>query len=152
MINGNRLPLTDAQLNVWFHQQIDPKATGYNIGQSIKFKGNLDLNRLAFAQQAVIDRFDNLRCRFVVNNDEPFQVIDEQASATTQTWDIRDLRCPEITAQKIISNEAEKVFDLERDLLCRFGLIRIADDQWEWFWITHQLVSDNWGNTWLRFM
>ena len=100
-----RLPLTDAQLSVWFHQQIDPKAVGYNIGQSIRFKGELDLERLAFAQQAVLDRFDNLRCRFVVINDEPFQVIDEQVIATTQTWDVQDQEDSELAAQNIITKE-----------------------------------------------
>ena len=66
-----KLPLTDAQLNIWFHQQLDPCAVGYNIGQSIRFEGDLDLEKLAYAQQAVINHFDNLRCRFVVIDDEP---------------------------------------------------------------------------------
>ena len=87
----NLLPLTDAQLNIWYHQQIDPKATGYNIVQSIRFTGDLNLERIAFAQQAVIDRFDNLRCRFVVLNDEPFQIIDENVTAPSQSWDVRVL-------------------------------------------------------------
>ena len=145
MTDHIRLPLTDAQLNVWFHQQIDPKATGYNIGQSISFKGELDLQRLAFAQQAVVDRFDNLRYRFVVMNDEPFQVIDEKVAASTQTWDVREQKNPTLTAQEIIDKEFARVFDLERDRLCRFGLIQIAADQWEWFWVMHHLVNDGWG-------
>ena len=141
----SRLPLTDAQLNVWFHQLLDPKATGYNIGQSIRFKGALNLERLAFAQQAVIDRFDNLRCRFVVINEEPFQVINEQVKAPTQAWDVRGLAEPESAAQEIICKEFEQAFDLEQDHLCRFGLIQVADDQWEWFWVMHHLVNDAWG-------
>jgi hypothetical protein len=145
MTSSARLPLTDAQLSVWFHQQIDPQATGYNIGQSISFKGKLDLARLALAQQAVINRFDNLRCRFVVINDEPFQVIDEAVKTTTQLWDVRELVDPKLAAQEIITKELEKVYDLERDRLCRFGLIQIADEQWEWFWTGHHLVSDGWG-------
>jgi NRPS condensation-like uncharacterized protein len=140
-----RLPLTDAQLNVWFHQLLDPKATGYNIGQSIRFKGALNLNRLAFAQQAVIDRFDNLRCRFVVINEEPFQVIDEHVKAPTQAWDVRGLAEPESATQEIINKEFEQAFALDQDRLCRFGLIQISDDQWEWFWVMHHLVSDGWG-------
>ena len=119
MTDRIQLPLTDAQLNVWFHQQIDPKATGYNIGQSISFKGKLDLERLAFAQQAVIDRFDNLRCRFVAINDEPFQVIDERVTAPTQTWDVRQQDNPALAAQEIIDKEFAQIFDLERDRLCR---------------------------------
>ena len=74
-----KLPLTDAQRNVWFHQQIDLDATGYNIGQSIRFAGVLDLERLAHAQQAMVDHFDNLRCRFAVIDSEPFQFIDDCA-------------------------------------------------------------------------
>jgi hypothetical protein len=98
----SRLPSTDAQLSVWFHQLLDPKATGYNIGQSIRFKGALNLDRLAFAQQAVIDRFDNLRFRFVAINEEPFQIIDEPVKAPTHAWDVRELAEPESAAQEII--------------------------------------------------
>ncbi|MBZ1349016.1 amino acid adenylation domain-containing protein, partial [Alcaligenaceae bacterium LF4-65] len=145
MINGELLPLTDAQLNIWFHQLIDPRATGYNIGQSISFRGHLDLKRLAFALKAVIDRFDNLRCRFVVINDEPFQIIDEDVTAPFLTWDVRDQRDPALAAQEIITGEFEQAFDLKLDRLCRFGLIQIADDQWEWFWVMHHLVNDGWG-------
>jgi hypothetical protein len=112
MTDRIQLPLTDAQLNVWLHQQIDPKATGYNIGQSISFKGELDLERLAFAQQAVIDRFDNLRCRFVVIDDEPFQIIDEHVIARTQAWDVRQQENPTLAAQGIIEKEFEQVFDV----------------------------------------
>ena len=145
MTSDVRLPLTDAQLNIWFYQQIDPRATGYNIGQSTSFRGELDLKRLAFAQQAVIDRFDNLRCRFVVIDDEPFQIIDEDVTAPFQTWDVRDQKDPAVAAQKIITREFEQAFDLKLDRLCRFGLIQTADDQWEWFWVMHHLVNDGWG-------
>ena len=93
----------------------------------------------------MIDRFDNLRCRFVVINDEPFQVIDEHVIAATQTWNVQKQENPTLAAQEIIDNEFAQVFDLERDRLCRFGLIQIAADQWKWFWVMHHLVNDGWG-------
>ena len=139
------LPLTEAQLNVWFHQQLDPKAVGYNIGQSIRFKGRLDLERLAFAQQAVIERFDNLRCRFVVINSQPFQFIEQQRQACSKAWDVRTERDPEAAAKTLIAEQFSQYFDLEKDPLCRFGLIQLADDEWEWFWVTHHIINDGWG-------
>jgi len=139
------LPLTDAQLNVWFHQQLDRKAVGYNTGQSIRFKGPLDLGRLAFAQQAVLERFDNLRCRFVVVNSEPFQYIEQPDQACSKSWDARAEHDPEAFAQSLIAEELSRYFDLEKDQLCRFGLIQLADEEWEWFWVTHHLINDGWG-------
>ena len=139
------LPLTDAQLNIWFHQQLDPKAVGYNIGQSIRFKGQLDLDRLAYAQQAVIGRFDNFRCRFVVINSQPFQFIDQQHQALSNFWDTRTERDPKAAAKALIAEQFSQYFDLEKDQLCRFGLIQVSDDEWEWFWVMHHIVNDGWG-------
>ena len=83
------LLLTAAQLNIWCQQQIDPKATGYNVVHSIRFISDLNLEKLAFAQQAVIDRFDNLPCRFVTINEEPLQIIDKNVTVPTKTWDLQ---------------------------------------------------------------
>ena len=145
MITPARLRLTNAQLSVWIHQQIDPKATGYNIGQSIRFKGELNLDRLAFAQQAVIDRYDNLRCRFEVINNEPFQIIDENVKVNAKFWDLSAGIEAEVIAQKIIAQEIEHVFDLEKDRLARFGLVQVSDDEWIWFWVVHHIIADGWG-------
>ena len=145
MITSARLPLTNAQLSVWLHQQINPKATGYNIGQSISFKGELDLERLAFAQQAVIDRFDNLRCRFVLIDEEPLQIIDENVKVNARFWDLSAGNDAEDVAQKLIAQEFDQVFDLEKDRLARFGLVQVNDNEWIWFWVVHHIVADGWG-------
>jgi hypothetical protein len=143
--SSSRLPLTDAQLNVWFHQQIDPSATGYNIGQSIRFKGDLNQRRLAFAQQALIDRFDNLRCRIEVVNNKPFQIIEKNVKATSKFWDLSSGLDAEAVSQTIIAQEFDQIFDLQNDRLTRFGLIQISDDEWVWFWVVHHIVADGWG-------
>ena len=31
-LSGNLIPLTGAQANVWFHQQLDPSSVAYNVG------------------------------------------------------------------------------------------------------------------------
>ena len=40
------LPLTGAQRNVWFHQQLDPNEPAYNGGNHIKLEGDIDVARL----------------------------------------------------------------------------------------------------------
>jgi len=146
MSSTSKLPLTNAQLSVWLHQQIDPKAIGYNSCQSIRFKGDLDLKRLAFAQQAVIDHFDNLRCRFEVIDNEPFQVIDENVKVNARFWDLSLGLDPEDVAQKLITQEFEQVFDLEKDRLVKFGLVQVNDNEWIWFWVVHHIVVDGLGS------
>ena len=145
MSQNQLLPLTNAQRNVWFHQQIDPTASGYNIGQSIRFKGELDIERLKIAQQAIVDRFDNLRCRFVVIDNEPFQFIDQSLDIASKIWDLREEIDPAARAKDIIAAEFDQSFNLERDPLCKFGLIRLTNNEWEWFWVTHHIVVDGWG-------
>ena len=37
------LPLTGAQRNVWFHQQLDPNEPAYNTGNYIELEGDICL-------------------------------------------------------------------------------------------------------------
>jgi hypothetical protein len=43
------VPLTGAQRDVWFHQQLDPASTQYNLAQFCRIHGHVDRQRLADA-------------------------------------------------------------------------------------------------------
>ena len=65
---GNLLPLTGAQANVWFHQQLDPSSVAYNVGQYIEIDGVIEPERMARALQSVVDGAEAYRVRFVVRD------------------------------------------------------------------------------------
>ena len=65
-LSGNLLPLTGAQANVWFHQQLDPGSVAYNVGQYIEIDGVIAPERMTRALQSVVDGAKACRVRFVV--------------------------------------------------------------------------------------
>jgi hypothetical protein len=69
------LPLAGSQKNVWFHQQLDLGAGGYNIGYCVHLEGALDLERLMAAQAQLLEQFEALRCVFLEVDGEHFQKI-----------------------------------------------------------------------------
>ena len=69
------LPLSAAQLGVWFAQKIDPANPMYNIGQSIEIHGPVDPSLFnAAVAQALVDT-EALQVRFIEEIDGPRQVI-----------------------------------------------------------------------------
>ena len=67
-LSGNLLPLTGAQANVWFHQQLDPSSVAYNVGQYIEIDGVIEPERMARALQSVVDGAEAYRVHFVVRD------------------------------------------------------------------------------------
>ena len=67
-LSGNLLPLTGAQANVWFHQQLDTGSVAYNVGQYIEIDGVIEPERMTRALQRVVDGAATYRLRFVVRD------------------------------------------------------------------------------------
>ena len=69
------LPLSAAQLGVWFAHKIDPANPIYNIGQSIEIHGPVDPSLFnAAVTEAVVDT-EAYRVRFIEEIDGPCQII-----------------------------------------------------------------------------
>ncbi|MDO8692596.1 MAG: condensation domain-containing protein, partial [Sheuella sp.] len=138
-------PLTGAQRNVWFHQKIDLTATPYNAGQHILIEGKLDIQRLDFIQQKLIEDTEILGIRFVELDHEPYQAFFAVSPSALSQWDLRKDLNPELASEKLLSAQQHLHFDLEKGPLFRFGLIRIEDERWIWFWFYHHIIMDGAG-------
>src|SRR6266404_6475376 len=82
------LPLSAAQLGLWFAQRIDPTNPIYNLGQSIEIHGTVDPSLFkAAVKQAVIDT-EACRVRFIEEIDGPRQVIDFRPKISLPLFDV----------------------------------------------------------------
>src|SRR5580693_773116 len=82
------LPLSAAQLGLWFAQKIDPTNPIYNLGQSIEIHGPVDPSLFkAAVKQAVIDT-KACRVRFIEEMDGPRQVIDPPPEVSISLLDV----------------------------------------------------------------
>jgi hypothetical protein len=93
------LPLTGAQRDVWFHQQLSPASTQYNLGQFCRIQGAIERQRLADAFDRVVACLDALRARIVVQNGMPLQQLVPPRSAG-----MRSGECPTVPMPRRSSN------------------------------------------------
>ncbi|MCE7996683.1 MAG: hypothetical protein HEP71_32285, partial [Roseivirga sp.] len=82
--------LSSAQKRQYFLQQFDVDATTYNMPQVIKLSGDFDLNRLQAAFQSLVNRHESFLTRFVMQEEEPVQVIEKELDFELETFDTSD--------------------------------------------------------------
>ena len=82
------LPLSSAQLGIWFAQRIDPTNTGFSIGEWIEIHGAIDASLLEAAiRQAVVDT-EASRVRLIEEADGPRQVVDPLSEISLPLLDV----------------------------------------------------------------
>src|SRR5215469_11291005 len=140
-----RLPLSAAQLGVWFAQKIDPVNPIYNIGQWTEIHGPVDSTLFKAAlKQAVIDT-EAFRVRFIEEIDGPRQVIDPLSELLVSLLDVSAELDPRAAAEAWMKADLAKPVDLLHGPLFCFVLFKAAPDRFFWYQRGHHIVMDGFG-------
>nr|WP_279490756.1 non-ribosomal peptide synthetase [Actinomadura sp. KC216] len=146
----NILPLTPLQAGLLFHSLYDERGEDvYTVQLGVRLRGDLDPERMRNAIRELTVRHPSLRARFVRDGlREPAQVI---AAAEPVPMDVRDLRsvpAADREAEYAALSVAERShrFRLDADLLLRFVLVRIDDDEHRLLLTSHHLTFDGWSS------
>jgi hypothetical protein len=141
---GEPVPLSFSQLRLWFLQQWEPDAPTFNAVRAIRLHGELDVEALRRALNAVVARHEALRTVVVAESGEPRQqvleapdvelpVIDLGATPPTERED--ELR----VAMRELAREP---FDLGADLMIRATLFRLAEREHVFLLRLHHIAGD----------
>jgi hypothetical protein len=68
---NNPLPLSDAQLGIWFAQTIDPSSPAYNLAEYLEIDGPIDATLFETALRQVVSETEALCVRFVSSANGP---------------------------------------------------------------------------------
>src|SRR6185503_10043166 len=144
---AGRLPLSFAQQRLWFLDQMEPGSSFYNIPAAVRLRGVLNVEALERTLSEVVRRHEVLRTHFVAVDGEPVQVIEPAAPIKLEVLDLSVLGEAERTAanQRLIAEEAQQPFDLERGPLLRVRLIRLGAEEHVALVTMHHIVSDGWS-------
>jgi amino acid adenylation domain-containing protein len=137
--------LSFEQQRLWFLEQLGPGNTAYNLAFAVRLRGHIDTAALGAALSAVVARHETLRTSFVVRDEEPLQVVAEPATvANLPLVDLQQLPNAERDAEldEVLRADAQRPFDLSRDLMLRPLLVRLAPDDHVLLITLHQIVSD----------
>ena len=142
------LPLSFAQQRLWFLDQLQPDSPFYNIPQSVRITGPLDLPLLERSLNAVIQRHESLRTTFVTRDNQTFQHIEPELFVPLVVQDISHIDDSEIEqeVERLAFLEAQRPFDLSMGPLMRAGLLRLSPQDHVILFTLHHIVSDDWSS------
>src|SRR5216110_39030 len=137
-------PLSFAQQRLWFLDQLEPDSSIYNMPVALRLSGALNKQALLQTLTVIIQRHESLRTTFMVKEDTPMQVV---ATVADVHLPVVDLTClpvekGQITRQQLISQEAQKPFDLARGPLLRLTLLCQQGNEQVLLLTMHHIISD----------
>ncbi|HEX8697018.1 MAG TPA: amino acid adenylation domain-containing protein, partial [Longimicrobium sp.] len=142
-----RLPLSFAQQRLWFLEQLGGLGGAYHVRRGLRLRGELDRAALSRALDRVVARHEALRTTFAVVDGEPEQRIApaEESRFALAGHDLSGSADLEGDLRRLVLEEAEAPFDLERGPLIRGRLVRLAEDDHVLLLAMHHIVADAWS-------
>jgi len=143
----NFLPLSFAQERLWFFDQLHPGNTAYTMMSALRLKGSLRVPILEAALNQLLSRHESLRTRFISPDGVPSQIVDPPQALRLSPERIAGVGTSRAEAEleKLLAQEAARVFDLASGPLVRAMLLATAEDEHVLVVTMHHIVSDGWS-------
>ncbi|MEU8827138.1 non-ribosomal peptide synthase/polyketide synthase [Streptomyces sp. NPDC048636] len=141
------LPLSAAQRRLWFLDDLTSGGTEYNTGAGLRLSGPLDAAALCRALDALAARHDALRTTFATVDGHGVQRVAERGTVPLERTDLSGLPAAgrAEAVDRLLTEELNRPYDLERGPLTRALLIRLADDDHVLLLAQHHIVTDGWS-------
>ncbi len=141
------LPLSFAQVRLWFIDQLEPGSAAYNIPVAVRLSGPLDADAVNKSLDEVVRRHEVLRTSFPSSDGQPRQHIHEHGELRPDIIELMqgDEAQREQKLEEVLREEARRGFDLARGPLIRAKLIRLGDEEHVLMVNMHHIVSDGWS-------
>ncbi|MET0795353.1 MAG: amino acid adenylation domain-containing protein, partial [Polyangiaceae bacterium] len=146
--DGTEAPLSYAQQQLWFLQSLDRGLTAYNLPRAFRIKGELRVDALERAFQAVIARHAVLRSRFIERDGLVQQVVLDSVPFTLQMVPLSELPPEEREArlQSELRRVADHVFDLQQAPALVAQVIQLGAEDHVLVLCLHHITSDAWSS------
>ncbi|TRX33010.1 amino acid adenylation domain-containing protein [Flavobacterium sp. ZT3R18] len=138
--------LTPTQYFMWFTHEYLGGNRAYNITATLKLKGKLNSTLLENAFRQVIARHESLRTIFRKNEREEIQqhiLTKEETEFKLLTVTLQHFSVEQLHNQ--ITQEYQKAFDLEKDLLLRATLLKRNEEEHILLFVLHHIIGDGWS-------
>src|SRR5581483_11971464 len=119
------VPLSFAQQRLWFLDQFEPNNPLYNIPWALRVRGELKVAAIEASLNALIERHETLRTTFHSAGDQAVQVIHPASPIALEVPQVNS----NVEAQLLISEEAQRPFDLAKGPLLRAKLLRLSEHE-----------------------
>ncbi|QOS97403.1 amino acid adenylation domain-containing protein [Brevibacterium sp. JNUCC-42] len=128
-------------------QHIKEETTAYFEQLHFTIKGQLYVDSFEASFQHLINKYDVLRTVFLYKNmTQPMQMVLKERKTSVHFEDISHLD-PKAVSQYVedFKNEdREKGFDLSKDVLMRFTILKAGAESYHLIWSFHHILMDGW--------
>ncbi|PLS20829.1 condensation domain-containing protein [Neptunicoccus cionae] len=140
-------PLSTAQQQFWFLDQLHPGNPALNVAISWEVQGRFLPDDLERAYRLVIARHEILRTRFVEKDGTPVQQVLTHADFDLEVRDISDLhgKAQDDRLAEIAAEVARYPFDLSNTGLIRATLVMLASDRGRLLTVAHHSIYDGYS-------
>jgi amino acid adenylation domain-containing protein len=140
-------PASAAQEAFYYLEKLSPSHPAFNVPVRFELTGALDRKRLKASFEALAERHEGLRTRFVEDDGRLLQVIASETTFPVELIDISHLDGDELIDElnRLGWMEAQSHFDLSKDPLFRASLIIAAPDRHILQITIHHSVADGWS-------
>ncbi|WP_084337528.1 non-ribosomal peptide synthetase [Actinomadura oligospora] len=137
-----RVPLSSAQLRMWFLNRLEDADGTYNVPLALRARGDLDVSALEAALNDVADRHETLRTILPDVEGNPYQHVLEGPAARLR---LTIHETAEAAVAERVADLAEQGFDLATETPWRAELLRIAPRDHVLVVVVHHIAADGWS-------
>ncbi len=140
-------PASFAQQRLWFLDQLDPDSPVYNMPVEVSLVGELDVAALRRVFNEIVRRHEVLRTTFAAVDGRPRQVIAPHLEIDLPLIDLSELdeQSRRSEAQRLITLEARRAFNMAKGPLIRAVLLRLGSQEHLVLVTMHHIVADAWS-------
>ncbi len=140
-------PLTFAQEQLWFLDQLAPGNSFYNESSALHLTFPVNAEVLQKALNEVARRHEMLRTTFITVRGELVQAIAPRFTVPMVELDLSDLAPVERNseARRIAAEDAQLPFDLSLGPLIRTALLRLSKQEFVFLLTMHHIIFDGWS-------
>ncbi|MGH2343846.1 MAG: condensation domain-containing protein, partial [Chloroflexota bacterium] len=142
---GSTTPLSFAQYRLWFLDQLEPGSAAYTITTALRLSSALDVSALERALGEIMARHETMRTTFGMKDGEPVQLIGSVPPVTIPIVDLREKEDGERAVERLITEEAERSFDLRTGPLFRAILLTTSACEQVLLLTMHHIITDGWS-------
>ncbi|NEQ16970.1 MAG: non-ribosomal peptide synthetase, partial [Moorea sp. SIO3E2] len=141
------IPLSFAQTRLWFLDRLEEQSSHYNVPLYLELKGDLNPDALTKAITEIIQRHEVLRTNFRLIDDQPVQIIRQNAHINLPIIDLDYKQFSEQIKKvnQLAKEELQQSFNLEHDNLLRGKILRLNHQYHILLLVMHHIVGDAWS-------
>ncbi|MFK7785143.1 MAG: amino acid adenylation domain-containing protein, partial [Crocinitomicaceae bacterium] len=146
--NLHGFQVSDAQRRLWILSQFPEGSVAYNSTGKVFLTERVDQVLLQKALKATVSRHEILRTSFKQNDQGELRQWVEQSGNHEVEIIVTDFSKEEdkvTRMEKFLEEEALVPFDLKTATLYKVGLIKLAEEEYVFYYTLHHIVSDGWS-------